>query len=758
MIAKLAEFSLDRARMSMTIILVAMVLSIFGLLRLGFTDGHESVFSSDTPEYSNYLDFTKQYSDTNTNVAILISSPKPFTKNDLAEYHNFLLDTHLVEGANAVFSLFSLIRIDEKTGDYTPLFSDFENAPSLAALFTEAKQSSLSGLQLLSEELNETVAILSFEPNMTDLNFAIGGLKELSELTAKFSSKTSMEAKITGLLPIRNRVVEQIKIDQPIINGLGAIAGFLVSLYIFRSFWIALLNGIASVFALFLSLGLIGIFGFSINVVNTALPVLVLVLASSDCTHITFEFCRQSGSGINPRTAIRRAMLEMTGPCILTSLTTAFAFATLYFSSSPIIHELSITGALSVIAALGAVVLIHPLVFILASRFKVVRHALARPLRAKRSDTARLQFFNRLLERRNFIVTSAVLVCISLCLLIFPIKTSYSFLENINTADPLIKVMKKVEKFSGPMTALEIPIKAKDGVEKITEQQIKEMAEIHLAVESVMPNYSITSLYTIIQFLQSQGKSVSSENIIELLDFLPDQYLHRVINKSGTGFLVSVMVPDLGSEKLREIVHTIDAALTGIKTEHLVVGATTGMLSLSSALSDKMIKQLMISFMIAAVMCPVFIGLWYKNLKFTLFAIIPNTLPILIVGAWIMASGTNLQFTSVLAMTIAFGIAVDDTIHTLNRLALYMETNNGQLTIPMIAKSMSYLSPALFTTTVILSSGLITVLWSEMPMIEYFGLLCIATFVFAFIADIIVLPAIVAVVTSFSGVNSRTTL
>ena len=44
-----------------------------------------------------------------------------------------------------------------------------------------------------------------------------------------------------------------------------------------------------------------------------------------------------------------------------------------------------------------------------------------------------------------------------------------------------------------------------------------------------------------------------------------------------------------------------------------------------------------------------------------------NTLPLFATGALLFLLGRGMQFTSVIALTVAFGIAVDDTIHYINR-------------------------------------------------------------------------------------------
>ena len=69
------------------------------------------------------------------------------------------------------------------------------------------------------------------------------------------------------------------------------------------------------------------------------------------------------------------------------------------------------------------------------------------------------------------------------------------------------------------------------------------------------------------------------------------------------------------------------------------------------------------------------IGLAFRSWRIGLVSIVPNLLPILGTELYLFLSGAGLQLTSVIALTVAFGIAVDDTIHFL---ATYMrQRENG---------------------------------------------------------------------------------
>ena len=156
-----------------------------------------------------------------------------------------------------------------------------------------------------------------------------------------------------------------------------------------------------------------------------------------------------------------------------------------------------------------------------------------------------------------------------------------------------------------------------------------------------------------------------------------------------------------------------------------------------------MIRQLTVSFLIAALFCPFLIGMWFRRLYFGLAAAVPNILPIALVGAALTISGTGIQFTSALALTIAFGIALDDSIHVFNRISLEGKKSGQPLVARTIVDAMVQIAPVLMTTTVVLSTGLIATQISGMPMVRFFGVLCVATFLLALVCDLVILPPLV---------------
>ena len=92
-----------------------------------------------------------------------------------------------------------------------------------------------------------------------------------------------------------------------------------------------------------------------------------------------------------------------------------------------------------------------------------------------------------------------------------------------------------------------------------------------------------------------------------------------------------------------------------------------------------------------------------------------------------------------LATTIAFGIAVDDTIHFLNRAT--QRVRAGDSPDAAVLDTIVDLGSILGATSIVLIAGVALTLVSDFSAVRTFGKLTIAILVFALVADLVILPA-----------------
>jgi predicted RND superfamily exporter protein len=340
-------------------------------------------------------------------------------------------------------------------------------------------------------------------------------------------------------------------------------------------------------------------------------------------------------------------------------------------------------------------------------------------------------------------VIGAVLSAGALWVLL-PLQTSYRFLENIDTTSPAAVVLAQVEKVAGPISSINIPLRLNKGVNLSDPLVNHDLAAIHDALKTAPEIRSVLSVFNLLERATAGTSTTGARNLEQVIKLFPKRVQSVLISGDGRELQVLLMVPDNGSRDVRRLVQRADRVLGKLDLKALKPARSTGFLVMSSTLSDSMIRQLTISFLIAALSCPILIGLWFRRVDFALAAVIPNILPIAFVGGLLTLTGQGIQLTSALALTIAFGIALDDSIHVFNRLDLIDRKKSEGPPDRDIWLGMVHISPVLVTTTAILSAGIMATQVSVMPMIRLFGLLCIATFALALLCDLVLLPAIIS--------------
>ena len=124
-----------------------------------------------------------------------------------------------------------------------------------------------------------------------------------------------------------------------------------------------------------------------------------------------------------------------------------------------------------------------------------------------------------------------------------------------------------------------------------------------------------------------------------------------------------------------------------------------------------------------------------------LVSMIPNALPLLVLGAVLGFSGESVDSDLMMIGMIAIGIAVDDTIHFLTRLRL--EARRAKDIDEALLLTSEFTGTAIVQTSVILCLGFIPFLMSDYLTTRMMGSLLPLTLVMALISDLLLLPALV---------------
>jgi predicted RND superfamily exporter protein len=222
---------------------------------------------------------------------------------------------------------------------------------------------------------------------------------------------------------------------------------------------------------------------------------------------------------------------------------------------------------------------------------------------------------------------------------------------------------------------------------------------------------------------------------------LPPPLAGRLISEDRTQAAISVLFPYVDSADTHARADALQAALAAEPApEGVRFGTITGLTVMSADVSQGVLREFNMTFLVALVSAVGLMALWLRRPLVALVALVPNVLPIACAGAWLTLSGMGLEFASGLALTIAFGLAIDDTVHVLNRLRL--SGGFDRLDDPAaVGAAVQGVAPALVITSLVLGLGMTGTLLASLTSLVVFGGLSMAVFVLALLADLLVLPA-----------------
>jgi predicted RND superfamily exporter protein len=133
--------------------------------------------------------------------------------------------------------------------------------------------------------------------------------------------------------------------------------------------------------------------------------------------------------------------------------------------------------------------------------------------------------------------------------------------------------------------------------------------------------------------------------------------------------------------------------------------------------------------------------------------LIANAVPIVMAFGEMGIFGVSLDAGTVVVGSIAFGIAVDDTIHAVTEYSRLIERGKG--TNEALSKSYVYVFPAVVFTTIITATAFLILGFSNFALIRNLGIVTAVVMILCLLADILLLPALLYIVGEGEARNIR---
>jgi len=724
------------------IILVGLIIgAAFGIDRIKIDDSLSQLFRSNSKEYRQYEAETKRFPATEFDVLVVVEGKTLLARENLEKLRDFVTDLQLVEGTRGLISLFSARQAPAPGRLPAALFpSDLPQGADYDKFIETVKSNEIIRGKLLSEDGTLALVVLSLEPEVVASSKLGKTIGEIRKLMKDDLGDTGLSVQLSGVPVMQLEIRNAVERDGLTYNILGILAGCIIAIVFFRKISFMVVAAFPPLIAILLALGALGWANFNLNMFLNVMTPLIMVISFSDSMQLTFAARDRLIAGQDKYTAFKNAVLVVGPACVLTHGTAGISFIALQFSDSDLIRKFGEAGLAATIIALLAVLSLVPVFGVLLVRnenvFAVKFQSADAGVQALRNFCYWIAV--RMVSRPGLFSLIAVLFVGSLGVVYANLQPRYRLADQVPDKRQAVAASSRLDAKLTGANPIDVLIEFPKGETLYSPQTLQTIADVHATVETAAGVGNVWSLETLRRWLAEKAGSGDVATLKEYVNLIPEHLVRRFISADQTAVVVSGRVPDLDSSQLLPMVETLDAKLDEIRNKHPGYEiAVTGLSAIAARNSANMIEKLNRGLTIEFVLVAMFIGLAFRSWVVMFACILPGIFPVVLSGTVLYLMGEGLQFASVVALTVSFGLGLSATIHFLNRLRL--ESKPGVGSEQAVERATVLVGPALILTTVVLACGLVVTVFSDLPSLRLFGWLSAFSMVSALVADLFIL-------------------
>jgi uncharacterized protein len=563
-------------------------------------------------------------------------------------------------------------------------------------------------------------------------------------LKSKFTS-----THISGKIKSEQVYLEKTKWELLIFMSLSFVLVTIFLWFTFRNLWGVLVPLSVVLLAIVWTIGIMAVTGKAIDIMIILIPCILFVVGMSDVIHITSQFYEKIDEGLSKYAAIRASLKEVGFATFLTCVSTAFAFLTLNTTSIQPIRDFGTYTAIGVTIAYILSITILPWILIRIkdpNRFKI------HTVNVKWDRFLRKLLLGVFKKPRLILISSLALLLLSIWG-IFLIRVNNSVLDDLGEDNPIKKDFAYFDtQFSG-VRGLELAVWSKN---KNSLFEFEALAELEAVEKYLTHTYQTGGLISPVSLIKGMNQAFhdgdpafnilpkNEEELSSLLEkakpFLQTKAVRTLINKSQTHARFSGRIKEKGSYAVSKKNEAFDQFIKQSNFKYIqtrITGSSDLIDKSNEYLTENMLEGLSLD--IAVLM--LIIGIIFKSWRMMLISVIPNIIPLAIIAGVMGWAGIEMKVTISIIFSIAFGIAVDDTLHLISRLKVELDKGT---TLPLALRT-TFLSTgkAMILTAMVIAAGFSTLMLSDFKSTFYVGMMLTLTLIIALMAELILMPVII---------------
>ncbi|HID44272.1 MAG TPA: cyclic nucleotide-binding domain-containing protein [Chromatiaceae bacterium] len=548
-----------------------------------------------------------------------------------------------------------------------------------------------------------------------------------------------------GFPQIRTEIAERIRAEQTHLFPLAVIALLIALFLLLRQVIDILLPVLTAGFSILWTFGFMGATDIPINVVTSIIPILLIIVGSTEDIHLLSEFRHGQKSGLDSLASLKHMSRRMGGIVLLTFITTYLGFLSVGLSRIEVLWQFGLVASMGLALNFLATIILIPSILSLAGKWQLDGKS---RIYSGKSYLLAKRYWEWLWRHRRSVITFFLIWTVVAIIGIPRIHINHNAIDSLGKDS---EVRQKIELINQDLAGLEsLSIIVDSGIEDtfLKVRYLEELEEIQKYTSEQGWSESTTSFADYLSLLNAAFQELdeplmpeSDDIITELMIFLSHDDVKAYITKDFSRARILVRHSIESSEKLQAVIedlqqfidHNLDSGL-----EARITGDSVLTLSATNA----MIRGQLQSITILLVIIVLIIGLLFTELKVGLLAALPNFFPVIVMFGFMGYMDIPLNIGTTMAAAIAIGIAVDDTLHFMLRYNRELKARKNH-NIAMEHTVYGEALPVVSTSIALIAGFLVFTQASFEPIVQFgaLGALVIST---ALVADFIITPLAVS--------------
>ncbi len=729
------------------------------------------VIPADDPEYQQYLAFKEQFGEDGNAVIIGLESPNFFTVATLNGIYKLSAELDSLEGVERVLNLtdcYSLVL--NKTSER------FEARPVMTSpIRTQAEADSLRkkleqlpfyrGL-LFNEDYTASLIVVSLTRETLTSKVKHQLIADIKTKTDSLAASVGFKAHYSGVPFIRSYVSRKLPAELTLFMVL-AIVFTAIALYAFyRSFYAVIfpltLLGISSVF----TFGIIGLLGYKISLITALIPPLIIIMSIPPSIYMLSDYHTEFVKYGNKLRAMSNMVNKLGLVTFMITANSAFGFLTLYFTNVVPLREFGMLAFLATMATYLLTIVLIPGVFSLLPEpsEKRLKHLNAPLLNAFIGKVERA-----VENRRPLIYGLTALVTVAALVGMFRLNSVSYMVDDLPQEDQIYTDLGFMEKNFKAVMPFEIMVdtKKRNGIRKLsTLRKMEEIQHVLFKYPEFSRSLSVTdaikwSRQAFYGGDSSQYSLPTGDELVFLSRYAArsraieskegsSSILNNLVDSSYSRARITCFVKDVGSQRMAALLDSVTADLNKVFNEtdeanptntefHFTLTGTTKIfLKANDYLINNLFWSLIATFAINAGIMFLLFGTW----RIMLISIVPNLIPLVVTAGIMGFLDIPLKPSTALIYGIAFGIAIDNSIHYLA--AYRYHRKQGLAIASAVRASLRTTGMSIIYTSVVLFVGFGIFIPSAFGSTRALGILTSVTMAMALFSNLLLLPALLA--------------